>query len=169
MAQAAVSAQPESARIRVDFATHPDRYRHWSLSFAGPIATLTMNVDEEGALRPGYKLKLNSYDLGVDIELHDALLLVLLAERVHLRLPGFLDPLQSGRGVINEELLTPVEHQHIVAKAIKQAAVAIAHRRCEFQIDKLIRKLTPEGLRGLLTELLGRGELAGAAPAADNG
>jgi benzoyl-CoA-dihydrodiol lyase len=73
MAQAAVSAQPESARIRVDFATHPDRYRHWSLSVAGPIATLTMNVDEEGALRPGYKLKLNSYDLGVDIELHDAL------------------------------------------------------------------------------------------------
>jgi benzoyl-CoA-dihydrodiol lyase len=73
MAQAAVSAQPESARIRVDFVTHPDRYRHWSLSFAGPIATLTMNVDEEGALRPGYKLKLNSYDLGVDIELHDAL------------------------------------------------------------------------------------------------
>src|ERR1700754_3760812 len=73
MAQAAVSAQPDTARIRVDFATHPDRYRHWSLSFAGPIATLSMNVDEEGALRPGYKLKLNSYDLGVDIELHDAL------------------------------------------------------------------------------------------------
>jgi benzoyl-CoA-dihydrodiol lyase len=73
MAQAAVSAQPDTARIRVDFATHPDRYRHWSLSFAGPVATLTMNVDEEGGLRPGYKLKLNSYDLGVDIELHDAL------------------------------------------------------------------------------------------------
>ena len=49
------------------------RYRHWSLSFDGPIATLGMNVAEDGGIRPGYKLKLNSYDLGVDIELHDAL------------------------------------------------------------------------------------------------
>src|ERR1700754_5235238 len=73
MAQAAVSAQPDTARIRVDFATHPDRYRHWSLSFAGPIATLSMDTQEDGGIRPGYKLKLNSYDLGVDIELHDAL------------------------------------------------------------------------------------------------
>jgi benzoyl-CoA-dihydrodiol lyase len=73
MAQAAVNVQPESARTRVDFQTHPDRYRHWSLSFEGSIATLKMTVDEEGGLRPGYKLKLNSYDLGVDIELHDAL------------------------------------------------------------------------------------------------
>jgi len=55
------------------FETHPTRYRHWKLSFDGPIATLAMNVDEDGGLRPGYKLKLNSYDLGVDIELHDAL------------------------------------------------------------------------------------------------
>ena len=55
------------------FDTHPERYRHWKLSFAGPVATLAMNVDEEGGVRPGYKLKLNSYDLGVDIELHDAL------------------------------------------------------------------------------------------------
>jgi benzoyl-CoA-dihydrodiol lyase len=73
MAQAAVNVQSESARIRVDFQTHPDRYRHWTVSFDGPIATLKMNVDEEGGLRPGYKLKLNSYDLGVDIELHDAI------------------------------------------------------------------------------------------------
>ncbi|HWM69779.1 MAG TPA: 2,3-epoxybenzoyl-CoA dihydrolase [Steroidobacteraceae bacterium] len=73
MAQAAVNAIPESAPARVDFQTHPDRYRHWRLSFDGPIATLQMNVDEEGGLRPGYKLKLNSYDLGVDIELHDAI------------------------------------------------------------------------------------------------
>src|SRR5262245_11598386 len=58
---------------RVDFATHPDRYRHWKLSFDGPVATLAMDVAEDGGLRPGYKLKLNSYDLGVDIELHDAL------------------------------------------------------------------------------------------------
>jgi benzoyl-CoA-dihydrodiol lyase len=72
MAQAAVNRQPESERVRVDFQTQPDRYRHWTLSVDGPIATLKMNVDEEGGLRPGYKLKLNSYDLGVDIELHDA-------------------------------------------------------------------------------------------------
>ena len=58
---------------RVLFDTHPDRYRHWQLSFAGPVATLVMNVDENGGLQEGYKLKLNSYDLGVDIELHDAL------------------------------------------------------------------------------------------------
>lgn len=57
----------------VTFERHPDQYRHWQLTFDGPIATLAMNVDEEGGLRPGYTLKLNSYDLGVDIELHDAL------------------------------------------------------------------------------------------------
>jgi benzoyl-CoA-dihydrodiol lyase len=57
----------------VDFRTQPDHYRHWSLSFDGPVATLAMNVAEDGGIRPGYKLKLNSYDLGVDIELHDAL------------------------------------------------------------------------------------------------
>jgi benzoyl-CoA-dihydrodiol lyase len=57
----------------VSYETHPDRYRHWRLSFDGPIATLSMAVDENGGIREGYKLKLNSYDLGVDIELHDAL------------------------------------------------------------------------------------------------
>jgi benzoyl-CoA-dihydrodiol lyase len=72
MAQAAVSL-PSQARPRVTFDAHPDRYRHWKLSFDGPLATLAMNVDEDGGLRPGYKLKLNSYDLGVDIELYDAL------------------------------------------------------------------------------------------------
>src|SRR5215468_2313722 len=73
MAHAAVNVETGTDRPRVDFQTHPERYRHWKLSFDGPIATLLMNVDEEGALREGYKLKLNSYDLGVDIELHDAL------------------------------------------------------------------------------------------------
>ena len=73
MAYSAVNVQTEVPRQRVDFETHPERYRHWTLSFDGPIATLLMNVDEEGGLREGYKLKLNSYDLGVDIELHDAL------------------------------------------------------------------------------------------------
>jgi benzoyl-CoA-dihydrodiol lyase len=72
MAEAAASL-PAPGRQQVLFDTHPQRYRHWKLSFDGPIATLTMDVDEDGGLRPGYKLKLNSYDLGVDIELHDAL------------------------------------------------------------------------------------------------
>jgi benzoyl-CoA-dihydrodiol lyase len=56
----------------VDYQTHPDRYRHWALKVEGPVATLTMTVDENAGLRAGYTLKLNSYDLGVDIELHDA-------------------------------------------------------------------------------------------------
>src|SRR5215471_2052537 len=57
---------------RVEFRVSPDRYRHWKLSADGPVATLTMDVDEQGGLVPGYELKLNSYDLGVDIELYDA-------------------------------------------------------------------------------------------------
>ncbi len=57
----------------VNFETHPSRYRHWRLEFAGRVATLTLDVNEEYGIRPGYRLKLNSYDLGVDIELYDAL------------------------------------------------------------------------------------------------
>jgi benzoyl-CoA-dihydrodiol lyase len=57
----------------ITFDTHPDRYRHWRLAFDGPVATLVLDVAEDGGIKPGYKLKLNSYDLGVDIELHDAL------------------------------------------------------------------------------------------------
>ena len=56
----------------IDFRTEPAKYRHWKLSFDGPVATLAMDVDENGGLAPGYELKLNSYDLGVDIELNDA-------------------------------------------------------------------------------------------------
>ena len=56
----------------VDFDTHPGRYRHWRLETAGAAARLILDVDEDGGLVPGYGLKLNSYDLGVDIELHDA-------------------------------------------------------------------------------------------------
>ena len=57
---------------RVDYQTHPSKYRHWKLSFEGPVATLSADFDENAGLRPGYKLKLNSYDLGVDVELNDA-------------------------------------------------------------------------------------------------
>jgi benzoyl-CoA-dihydrodiol lyase len=56
----------------VDFRTEPARYRHWRLATDGPVATLTMSVDEHGGIADGYELKLNSYDLGVDIELYDA-------------------------------------------------------------------------------------------------
>src|SRR5713226_8622544 len=62
----------EAARM-ITFDTHPERYRHWKLSFEGPVATLALDVAEDGGIKPGYKLKLNSYDLGVDIELNDAL------------------------------------------------------------------------------------------------
>jgi benzoyl-CoA-dihydrodiol lyase len=69
----AVSQEMKTKPAPVDYQTEPSRYKHWRLSFDGPVATLTMDVAEDGGIRPGYKLKLNSYDLGVDIELHDAL------------------------------------------------------------------------------------------------
>src|SRR6266496_3415226 len=56
----------------ISFDTDPGRYRHWKLAFDGPVATLALDTAEDGGLHPGYALKLNSYDLGVDIELHDA-------------------------------------------------------------------------------------------------
>ena len=57
----------------ITFDTDPQHYRHWRLACDGSVATLTLDVAEDGGLNPGYRLKLNSYDLGVDIELHDAL------------------------------------------------------------------------------------------------
>ncbi len=65
-------ASAGSGEGEITFATCPERYRHWQLSFDGPVATLALDVDEDGGLEPGYELKLNTYDLGVDIELHDA-------------------------------------------------------------------------------------------------
>src|SRR5437016_1611455 len=59
-------------RVGVDFRTEPARYRHWKLAVDGPVATLALDVREDGGLKPGYELKLNSYDLGVDVELYDA-------------------------------------------------------------------------------------------------
>ena len=64
---------PEATPQTITYDTHPDRYRHWRLVCDGAIATLHLNIDEDGGIKPGYKLKLNSYDLGVDIELYDAL------------------------------------------------------------------------------------------------
>ena len=66
-------SDPSQVRTLISFDTHPDRYYHWKLAVDGAVATLSMNVNEDKGLKPGYTLKLNSYDLGVDIELHDAL------------------------------------------------------------------------------------------------
>ena len=66
----------------IEFNTHPDKYQHWTIDFDCPIATLKLKVNEDGGLHSGYKLKLNSYDLGVDIELHDAV------QRLRFEHPG---------------------------------------------------------------------------------
>ena len=60
-------------RELVSFATHPAKYQHWALTVDGEVARLKLDINEDGGIKPGYKLKLNSYDLGVDIELHDAI------------------------------------------------------------------------------------------------
>ncbi|MFC3676828.1 2,3-epoxybenzoyl-CoA dihydrolase [Ferrovibrio xuzhouensis] len=67
-----MAASQANGAAPVDFRTEPSQYKHWKLSIDGAVATLAMDVREDGGLRPGYELKLNSYDLGVDIELHDA-------------------------------------------------------------------------------------------------
>src|SRR5215218_1219141 len=77
MAEMAAKPAPPDSEAQANpfytYDTHPDRYAHWKLTFDGPVATLSMAIDEERGLMPGYKLKLNSYDLGVDMELADAL------------------------------------------------------------------------------------------------
>ena len=73
---------PENLPVQVGFDTAPAQYHHWKLGVDGPVATLTLDIDEDKGLAPGYKLKLNSYDLGVDIELHDAV------NRIRFEHPG---------------------------------------------------------------------------------
>jgi len=84
--QAPVATQPDApepaAAVVVDFDTAPERYKHWSLAVDGSVATLTLLVDEKGGIVPGYDLKMNSYDLGVDIELYDAV------QRLRFEHPG---------------------------------------------------------------------------------
>jgi benzoyl-CoA-dihydrodiol lyase len=99
---------------RIDFATEPARYRHWSLAIDGAIATLTLDVDEKGGLFEGYDLKLNSYDLGVDIELADAY------ERLRFEHPGVrVVLLRSGKPRVfcagaNIRMLAGATHAHKV-------------------------------------------------------
>src|SRR5487761_699936 len=72
MTSPATETPPSPGLPRVDFRVDPEQYRHWRVTCDGAVATITMDVDEQGGLQPGYELKLNSYDLGVDIELYDA-------------------------------------------------------------------------------------------------
>ncbi|MBI3436132.1 MAG: benzoyl-CoA-dihydrodiol lyase [Proteobacteria bacterium] len=99
---------------RIDFATDPSRYRHWTLAVDGAVAALTMDVDEKGGLFEGYELKLNSYDLGVDIELADAV------ERLRFEHPQVrVIVLRSGKPRVfcagaNIRMLASASHAHKV-------------------------------------------------------
>jgi len=101
-------------RTRIEFTTNPSRYRHWKLKVDGEVATLLMDVDEKGALFEGYELKLNSYDLGVDIELADAI------ERIRFEHPQVkVILLRSGKPRVfcagaNIRMLAGATHAHKV-------------------------------------------------------
>src|SRR5579859_4895370 len=98
----------------IDFQTDPSRYRHWKLAVDGEVATLTMDVNEDAGLFEGYDLKLNSYDLGVDIELADAF------ERLRFEHPGVrVVLLRSGKPRVfcagaNIRMLAGATHGHKV-------------------------------------------------------
>src|ERR1700756_3861490 len=98
----------------IDFLTDPSRYRHWKLAVDGEVATLTMDVDENGGLFEGYQLKLNSYDLGVDIELADAV------QRLRFEHPGVkVVVIRSGKNRVfcagaNIRMLAGSTHAHKV-------------------------------------------------------
>ena len=100
--------------LLIDFRTEPSRYRHWRIAVAGEVAELIMNVDPEGGLFPGYQLKLNSYDLGVDIELNDAI------QRLRFEHPGVkVVILKSGQDKVfcagaNIRMLAGSTHAHKV-------------------------------------------------------
>src|SRR5712664_1469721 len=103
-----------NGKSRIDFQTDPSKYRHWKLKIDGEVATLLMDVDEKGALFEGYELKLNSYDLGVDIELADAI------ERVRFEHPEVkVILLRSGKPRVfcagaNIRMLAGASHAHKV-------------------------------------------------------
>src|SRR5580700_1778001 len=114
MAETATARPLANGKTRIDFQTEPARYRHWQLKIDGDVATLLMDVDEKGALFEGYELKLNSYDLGVDIELADAI------ERLRFEHPGVrVVVLRSGKPRVfcagaNIRMLAGASHAHKV-------------------------------------------------------
>src|SRR3954464_9570198 len=103
-----------NGKSRIDFQTDPSKYRHWKVEVDGDVATLLMDVDEKGALFEGYELKLNSYDLGVDIELADAI------ERIRFEHPqARVILLRSGKPRVfcagaNIRMLAGASHAHKV-------------------------------------------------------
>src|SRR3981189_2197720 len=103
-----------NGKSRIDFQTDPSKYRHWKLKVDGEVATLLMDVDEKGTLFEGYELKLNSYDLGVDIELADAI------ERIRFEHPqARVILLRSGKPRVfcagaNTRMLAGATHAHKV-------------------------------------------------------
>ena len=119
----------------IDFQTDPSRYRHWRLSFDGPVATLTMDVDPDAGLFEGCELKLNSYDLGVDIELADAV------QRLRFEHPEVrCVVLRSGKeGVFcagaNIRMLAKASHGHKVnfCKFTNETRLAIEDASDEFR------------------------------------
>jgi benzoyl-CoA-dihydrodiol lyase len=108
------TTEKPAAPARIDFETAPERYRHWRISVNGPIAELILDVDENATLQPGYQLKLNSYDLGVDIELADAV------QRLRFEHPGVkVVVLRSGKDRVfcagaNIRMLAGSSHAHKV-------------------------------------------------------
>src|ERR1700680_3758752 len=114
MAETATARPLANGKTRIDFQTEPPKYRHGKLSVDGEVATLLMDVDEKGTLFEGYELKLNSYDLGVDIELADAL------ERLRFEHPSVkVVLLRSGKPRVfcagaNIRMLAGATHAHKV-------------------------------------------------------
>jgi hypothetical protein len=108
------TTEKSAAPARIDFETTPERYQHWRIAVNGPAAELILDVDENATLRPGYQLKLNSYDLGVDIELADAV------QRLRFEHPGVkVVVLRSGKDRVfcagaNIRMLAGSSHAHKV-------------------------------------------------------
>ena len=108
------TTEKSAAPVRIDFETAPERYRHWRIAVDGPVAELILDVDENATLVPGYQLKLNSYDLGVDIELADAV------QRLRFEHPGVkVVVLKSGKDRVfcagaNIRMLAGSSHAHKV-------------------------------------------------------